>query len=118
MTAFAAYAVVDVKLSSLFVIGHIERMAGQTLGRMRRIGSAEAFFSEDFRNTLRYRIIQDIPCTRMFVLQNPGAVLVLQNLGLLPCLYGPVACSRAAGAWTHIARFGCRDRLQELPGRS
>jgi len=96
MAALATDTVVQIEFASLLVIRHIQRMARETLGSVRGVSRAQAGWSKNFRNALRNRIVEHIPGSRMFVLEDPSAVLVLENFGLRKRSYRAVAGSSAA----------------------
>ena len=80
-------------------------MANKALRRMRCVGRTQARRAKDLRNPLGNGVIQDIPGTCVPILKHPGAVLVLQDLGLLPCLNRAVAGRGAAGAGSDVSRL-------------
>ena len=107
MAVFATDAVIDIKIPGLLRIARIKRMANKAFGSMGRVRSAQARRAKDLGNALRHRVIQYIPGLCMLVLQHPGAVLVLQNFGLLAGLNRAVASRGTTGAGADIAGF-CR----------
>jgi hypothetical protein len=113
MAAFTADSIIDVEFPCLLGVARIKSMANEALRRMGSVGCSKARRSKDPSDALRNGVVQDVPGTPMLVLKDPGAVLVLQNLRLLPYLHRSVTSGSATGTWANIAGFCCRNRLQK-----
>ena len=113
MAALATDTVIQIEFAGLLVIRHIQGMARETLGSVRGVSRAQAGGSKNFRNALRNRIVEHIPGPRMFVLEDPGAVLVLENFGLRKRSYRAVTSSSATGARSFVTGLCGRNRLQK-----
>src|SRR5437763_7150684 len=113
MAAFTADTIIDIEFPGLLGIVCIKSMANKALRCVSRISCPKAGGAQDFGDPLRNGVIQHIPGAGVLVLENPSAVLVLQNLRLLACLNRSVTSGSAAGTRTDVAGFSCRNWLQK-----
>src|SRR2546421_1411021 len=105
VAGFAAYAVIERKGLRTLISTHVKRVTDQTFRRP--VGRTEI---EDFANTKGNWIAKHAESTRVSVLRDPNAVLILINTSRGPWLNASVAAACCASAGTTVFT-GKRDLL-------
>src|SRR5579862_5050430 len=99
MAVFTAYAFAQIKGSSSLCRRYIERMAGQAFWR--RFSFAHA---QNRRHSLADCPFQRRICLRVFILDDPCAVFVLQHTIFGARSYAPVAGTRRTRTRSRVSR--------------
>src|SRR5215469_10894317 len=113
MAALAADSIVYIECPCFLAFRNIKSVAGKAFGSMRGVGCAKTLFAQNLCDALRHLVVQNVPGFGVLVLKDPGAVLVLQNLGLASRLDRSVASRSTARSRTYVARLRRGNRRNQ-----
>src|SRR6185369_14685922 len=105
VTAFAAHSFADVELARLLLFRYIQRVTGQTFGTCRGVADVQQFAHPPRDGSLQCPVGLIV-----FVLQYPGAELVLQDAAVFCWRNTAMACGGAARAGANEFRLAARLR--------